>query len=277
MDCVAVYENGRIYRPRVPPAAQGDLVVVGRTEDAEEGIYRAPERLPRGRSSAERRLPSARAARRETAFSRDYDELYDLLRHERDHGKIVWVMGPAFAFDHDARDGLRQARSKTAMSTPCWRATRWPPTIWRRPTSTRRSGRTSTRRRSVPNGHYQPSGHHQPRAATTAAFARLHAKRSTSTTASSTAAKSAAFPMCWRAPSATTARCRRCYGDVYAAQDAMRDQIRGATTVICMATMLHTIATGNMTPLVPRAAGRHGAAGVFLLRGRVGIRGEQAG
>jgi hypothetical protein len=28
----------------------------------------------------------------------------------------------------------------------------------------------------------------------------------------------------------------------------MRDQVRDATTVICMATMLHTIATGNMTP-----------------------------
>ena len=38
------------------------------------------------------------------------------------------------------------------------------------------------------------------------------------------------------------------YGNVYEAQDAMRDQVRGATTVICMATALHTIATGNMTP-----------------------------
>ena len=38
------------------------------------------------------------------------------------------------------------------------------------------------------------------------------------------------------------------FGDVYEAQNAMRDQIRSATTVICMATMLHTIATGNMTP-----------------------------
>ena len=37
-------------------------------------------------------------------------------------------------------------------------------------------------------------------------------------------------------------------GNVYEAQDAMRNQIRSATTVICMATMLHTIATGNMTP-----------------------------
>ena len=38
------------------------------------------------------------------------------------------------------------------------------------------------------------------------------------------------------------------FGNVYEAQDAMRDQIREATTVICMATTLHTIATGNMTP-----------------------------
>ena len=38
------------------------------------------------------------------------------------------------------------------------------------------------------------------------------------------------------------------FADVYKAQDAMRNQVRDATTVICMATMLHTIATGNMTP-----------------------------
>ena len=37
-------------------------------------------------------------------------------------------------------------------------------------------------------------------------------------------------------------------GNVYDAQDAMRSHVRKATTVICMATMLHTIATGNMTP-----------------------------
>jgi len=36
--------------------------------------------------------------------------------------------------------------------------------------------------------------------------------------------------------------------DVYAAQDAMRALARRATTVVCLATQLHTIATGNMTP-----------------------------
>ena len=38
------------------------------------------------------------------------------------------------------------------------------------------------------------------------------------------------------------------FRDVYAGQDAMRQHVKKATTVIGMATTLHTIATGNMTP-----------------------------
>ena len=38
------------------------------------------------------------------------------------------------------------------------------------------------------------------------------------------------------------------YADVYQGQDAMRAQISKATTIICMATALHSIAAGNMTP-----------------------------
>jgi hypothetical protein len=37
-------------------------------------------------------------------------------------------------------------------------------------------------------------------------------------------------------------------GNVYEAQNEMRAHTRKATTVICLATQLHTIATGNMTP-----------------------------
>ena len=37
-------------------------------------------------------------------------------------------------------------------------------------------------------------------------------------------------------------------GDAYVGQGMMRDMVRDATTVICLATMLHTIATGNMVP-----------------------------
>jgi hypothetical protein len=38
------------------------------------------------------------------------------------------------------------------------------------------------------------------------------------------------------------------YSNCYEAQDAMRSQLRNATCVICLATQLHTIASGNMTP-----------------------------
>ncbi len=36
--------------------------------------------------------------------------------------------------------------------------------------------------------------------------------------------------------------------DMSAAQDAMRMHTQKATTVVCLATQLHTIATGNLTP-----------------------------
>ena len=37
-------------------------------------------------------------------------------------------------------------------------------------------------------------------------------------------------------------------GNAYEGQTAMRNMVKKSTTVICLATMLHTIATGNMTP-----------------------------
>ena len=37
-------------------------------------------------------------------------------------------------------------------------------------------------------------------------------------------------------------------GNAYEGQSRMRAMVKKATTVICLATMLHTIATGNMTP-----------------------------
>ncbi len=43
---------------------------------------------------------------RETSFSIDYDELYELLEFERRNGFIVWVLGPAVSFDKDAREAF---------------------------------------------------------------------------------------------------------------------------------------------------------------------------
>ena len=37
-------------------------------------------------------------------------------------------------------------------------------------------------------------------------------------------------------------------GDAYQGQSEMRKLVKKCTTIICLATMLHTIAAGNMTP-----------------------------
>ena len=55
--------------------------------------------------------------------------------------------------------------------------------------------------------------------------------------------------------------------EVMQAQDAMRALTERATTVIAVATQLHSIAAGNMLPMLSRFADRTGPAGLFL-RGR---------
>ena len=102
MDCVPVYAGGKIRIVEPRRLKKGDLVVCGRTEDASEGIYLYPDGFREAGQERDRFL-FRQGRSRETAFSKDYDEIYDLLRYEKDHGYVVWVMGPAFAFDSDAR------------------------------------------------------------------------------------------------------------------------------------------------------------------------------
>ena len=42
MDCVAVYENGKIYVREFRNLKQGDLVFTGRTENCDDGIFVYP-------------------------------------------------------------------------------------------------------------------------------------------------------------------------------------------------------------------------------------------
>ncbi len=106
MDCTVVLEGGRDlsvkeFRRLVP----GDLVACGRKENGEEGIFvhtggfRFPSR------SMEKFAFRGRLTR-ETSFSIDYDELYGLLRYERENGFILWVLGPAVVFDRDSRESF---------------------------------------------------------------------------------------------------------------------------------------------------------------------------
>ena len=245
MDCVAVLKDGALDIREFRRLKQGDLVAVGRTECCEEGIYIHPDGF-RERSSAPGDVFSFRQSRsRETAFSRDYDELYSLLRHEKAHGKIVWVMGPAFSFDSDARDAMSRliragyvhaVLAGNALATHDLEAAYLHTAL----------GQDIYTQESMPNGHYNhlDTINRVRYHGSIPAFLREENIRD----GIIYSCEQMGVPYVLGGSIRDDGPLPPVHGNVYEAQDAMRNQIRGATTVICMATMLHTIATGNMTP-----------------------------
>lgn len=244
MDCVAVLSEGAILVTEFRRLRQGDLVAVGRTEQGEEGIFLHADGF-RERTGERDRFAFRQGRSRETAFSRDYDELYQLLRHEREHGKIVWVMGPAFAFDHDARRAFSRLvaggyvhaiLAGNALATHDLEAALFGTAL----------GQNIYTQENQPGGHY----HHLD----TINAVRRHG--SIPAFLKAQGLKDGILYTCGQCgvPYVLAGSIRDdgplppVLADAYEAQDAMRDQIRGATTVICLATTLHTIATGNMTP-----------------------------
>lgn len=244
MDCVAVLSEGRVDVREFRLIKKGDPILVGRTENGEDGVYLHPTGFAQEKA-AEEAFSFRRSRSRETAYSQDYTELYDLLRHDRAHGHIVFVLGPAFTFDRDARvamswlieNGYVDALlAGNALATHDLEAAYLGTAL----------GQDIYSHISQPNGHYN---HLQ-----TINRVRYHGSV-------------ANFIREEGIDNGIIYSCEKCgvpyvlcgsirddgplppvYADVYAAQDAMRSHLRRATTVICMATMLHTIASGNMTP-----------------------------
>lgn len=244
MDCVAVWENGKIIVREFRLLKKGDLVVTGRTEKCEDGIYLHVCGFDEKKKGGD--VFAFRSGRsRETAFSRDYDELYDILRHERDHGKVVWVMGPAFAFDHDARMAFSRiieggyvhaVLAGNALATHDLEAAYLKTAL----------GQDIYTQKSYPNGHY----HHLDTINRVRYYGSIpeFIKNEHIDNGIIYTCEKCGVPYVLGGSIRDDGPLPPVYGNVYDAQDAMRNQIRGATTVICMATMLHSIATGNMTP-----------------------------
>ena len=244
MDCVAVVREDTVRIVEFRNVKAGDMVVIGRTEDGSEGIYIHPHCFARPREEAE---PFAfRTGRsRETAYSIDYDELYQLLRHEREHGNILWVMGPACAFDADARaafaalvrEGFVQGlMAGNALATHDLEASYLGTAL----------GQDIYTQKTHANGHYNhiDTINEVRRLGSIPAFVQAGG------------ARDGIMYECVKnhVPFVLVGSVRddgplpEVYGNVYQGQDAMRALVRKATTIICMATTLHTVATGNMTP-----------------------------
>ena len=244
MDCVAVLENGRIIVREFRLIRKGDLILVGRTENCEDGIYLYTNGFSEEKA-AEEAFSFRRSRSRETAYSQDYTDLYELLRHEREHGKIVWVMGPAFAFDRDAREAMSKLIENgyvhailagNALATHDLEAAYLGTAL----------GQDIYTHVSRPNGHYNHLEtinrvrHH-------GSIANFIREEKIDHGIIYTCEKHG-IPYVLGGSIRDDGPLPPVYADVYAAQDAMRHHLRTATTVICMATMLHTIAAGNMTP-----------------------------
>ena len=244
MDCVPVLRNGKIEAVEFRNLKAGEPVVVGRTEDGSQGIYVHADGFDE--EKGEQETFSFRQGRsRETAYSMDYDSIYELLRYEKEHGRILWVMGPACAFDHDARDAfaalvrggyVHGLLAGNALATHDLEAGYLRTAL----------GQDIYTQRSMPNGHYNhiDTINAVRMAGSTAAFVQ------------SGKVKDGIIYECVKhdVPFVLVGSVRddgplpEVYGNVYEGQDAMRAQVRKATTVICMASTLHTVATGNMTP-----------------------------
>ena len=85
----------------------GDKVILGRSENAEEGIYLHSTGFEDPAEANDDQFVFRQGRSRETSFARDYDRLFELLKYEKEHGNILWVMGPAFSFDADARRAMQ--------------------------------------------------------------------------------------------------------------------------------------------------------------------------
>ena len=245
MDGVVVLSEGsRLEVKEFRRLVVGDRVVVGRSEGGSEGIYVHATGFHR--SDCEGDTFAFRTGRsRETAYSRDYDRLYELLRYEKEHGYIVWVLGPAVVFDSDSKKAMISLIENgyvdailagNALATHDLEGAIFQTAL----------GQDIYTQQSCCNGHY----HH---------LDVLNQAREHATLAEFVAAKNideSVVAACVRTgtPIVLAGSIRddgplpEVVADVYAAQNAMRQHAKQATTMICLATQLHSIAAGNMTP-----------------------------
>lgn len=260
MDCVVVKtEGGALVVKEFRHLARGDRVACGRGEDGEDGIYVHAEPFEPPAEASQKFAFRTRVSR-ETSFSIDYDQLYDLLAFERQNGFIVWVLGPAVVFDRDAREAFANLVAEgyvhallagNALAAHDVEAALFSTAL----------GQEIYSKQSARLGHYNHLD----------AINRVRGigsiQKAIETGAIGNGVMKAVIER--KIPYVLAGSIRddgplpEVTADAYQAQDRMRTIVRRATTVIGMATLLHTIATGNMVPSY-RVVANHGVRPVYF-------------
>ncbi|HPF18817.1 MAG: hypothetical protein QM215_06010 [Bacillota bacterium] len=246
MDCAVVISADGIPDAReFRNIRKGDRVVVGRCDNGNCGIY-VHAACFCDTKNADREFTFRTVRSRETAYSRDYDQLAALLRHERAHGYVVWVLGPAVVFDYYARKSLSELIDKgyvdallggNAVATHDLEAAVFGTAL----------GQDIYDQCSVENGHY----HHLDviNKARRAGSLEHFVENENVEDGIVRACLRNDVPMVLAGSIRDDGPLPGVLADVYQAQEEMRKHTRKATTVVALATQLHTIATGNMTPV----------------------------
>lgn len=245
MDCIVVVkEKTELEVKEFRRLCVGDEVVVGRAEDACEGIYvyTSGFKDTSGRDDA---FTFRTGRSRETSYSRDYDRLYELLKHERENGYVVWVLGPAVVFDSDSRNAMSSLVEHgfvdaifagNALATHDMEGSIFETAL----------GQDIYTQVSRPNGHY----HHIDvinKARRSGTLQNFMQEGYIKNGVIYSCIKNS-IPFVLAGSIRDDGPLPGVISDVYKAQDAMREHTKKATTVLGLATQLHSIATGNMTP-----------------------------
>ncbi|MCL2806710.1 MAG: hypothetical protein FWD27_00880 [Coriobacteriia bacterium] len=245
MDCAAVLEQDTIHVRELRRLKKGDQVFVARSESGEHGIFVHTDGFDEAEQSPGERFAFRQGRSRETAFSMDYDFLYQQLRHEREHGYIVWVAGPACTFDADSRNAFSELCANgyvhallagNALAVHDLEASYKHSAL----------GQDIYTQKTYPLGHYNHLD--------TINKVREHGSI-TSFIEREQVHEGIMFhcvkhdiPYVLAGSIRDDGPLPEVYADAYAAQDAMRTHISKATTLVCLATTLHSIAAGNTAP-----------------------------
>ena len=173
-------------------------------------------------------------------------EIVELLQHEKAYGGYcVWVMGPAFTFDVQAREAfskivkagyVQAVLAGNALATHDLEGALLHTAL----------GADITTQRTQYNGHYNHLDTINKVRAYGSIPAFLEGEKLTDGIIASCVQCKVPFVLVGSVRD--DGPLPEVYHDVYAGQDDMRSHVKQATTVIGMATTLHTIATGNLTP-----------------------------
>lgn len=245
MDCVVVKEpDGSLSVKEFRNLKMDEAVACGRRENGEDGIF-----VQTGAFDFPDRVSEKFAFRshltRETSFSIDYDELYALLEHERENGFIVWVLGPAVVFDHDARGAfvaliesgyVHALLAGNALATHDVEGALFGTAL----------GQELYSKQTVTLGHYKHLDALNAIRSAGAIGHAIDAGRVKDGIMRAVILRS--IPYVLAGSIRDDGPMPEVTADVYRAQDRMREIAKRATTVIAMATQLHAIATGNMVP-----------------------------